>query len=43
MEDYKKIYLEVNSNITNIENIISKNENFKENEKTSLKFCRKFV
>ena len=41
MEDYKKIYLEVNSNITNIENIISQNENYKENEEHLLKILNK--
>ena len=43
MEDYKKIYLEVILNITNIENIISQNENYKENEEISLKFLIKKV
>ena len=41
MEDYKKLYLEVNSNITNIENIISQNENYKENEEYLLKILNK--
>ena len=40
-EDYKQIYLEVNSNITNIENIISQNENYKENEEHLLKILNK--